>query len=698
MFFSMQYSRSAEKYSNFDPVFKEGYGSWVWDDGTVSDIKLPYLQNGKREDLFNPVWIYKDVNTDEVVKKDYWDPDTNLSFVEIDYDTVWINPLFYSVGSRPLPDQELANFYEAGRAIISYEKRNTSRDTYRGSLTWQVGDHELKFGGEYQKNIIRYYRMSRATSLTRYFWNNKAFSPDQDIWTWDPAYNDSTGALILDYKGDGIGDYLQDPNDTWDNKDLNGDGTINHEDYLLDYIQQAYGSAYAENIGYDVTGRKKVDSGIDKARTPVIGAFYVQDKFEIKDMILNLGLRYDYIDPANRIFNPETGGRYNIVIMPGNVIAETVYAKDANGNGQFDPKEYIYWEPTEEDQTGKPHRIKAKVRSLWSPRLGLAFPVTDKTVFHAQYGKYFQQPELNRMFISYTRFIQNLTQGNFTISANPDLQPVENTQYEIGFKQMLSQDVSIDATVFYKQMTGYVQIRNVAARPTGYAIFVNGDYGTVKGLSLSFKTRRIRNVMVDANYTLQYAGGTGSSADGLYRIAWQGGNNPTYVSPLDFDQRHTGTIQLDYRTGARSRVPLFGTNLLLRFGSGLPYTPTRPRTEIFGGQNVYNPVAAFNSAYMPWTFQLDLKVDKSFRMGRYTLNVNVWILNVLDAQNVEQVYQATGLPDSDGYLNTPEGEKWLNNVALGGAEYGSRLYRARLATPYNYNIPRQVRVGFRVDL
>jgi outer membrane receptor protein involved in Fe transport len=715
MFFSLQYSRSQEGYSSFDPVFKKGYGTWVWDDGTVSEEKLPYLQNGKREDLFNPVWIYEDTAGNQFTR-DYWDPDTNLSLVQVSYDTVWINPLFTDVGSRPIPYQELANFHRAGRAGVSYTKRNTSRDTYKGSITWQVGSHELKIGGEYQKNVIRYYRMARSTSLSRYFWNNRAYSPTQDIYTWDPTYNDGAGAKLKDYKGDGIPDYLQDPDDTWNPlnedgepyfgpdgvygtaDDLPGADQFTHQDYMADYIQQAYGSAYAENIGWDVTGRKKVDSGTDKARRPIIGAFYIQDKFEIKDMILNLGVRYDYIDPANKIFNPETGGRNNIVIAQGNVLAETVYAKDLNGNGEFDPEEYLYSTPTDEDQVGKPHRIPSKVRSLWSPRIGLAFPVTDKTVFHAQYGKYFQQPELNRMFISYTRFIQNLTQGNFTISANPDLQPVETTQYEIGFKQMLSQDVSIDATVFYKQMTGYVQIRNVAARPTGYAIYVNGDYGTVKGLSLSFKTRRIRNVMVDVNYTLQYAGGTGSSASGLYRIAWQGGNNPTYVSPLDFDQRHTGSIQLDYRTGARSRLPLFGTNLLLRFGSGLPYTPSKPRTEIFGGQINYQPTAAFNSAYMPWSFQLDMKIDKSFRLGRYTLNVFVWILNALDRQNIDSVYPSTGLPNSDGYLNTPEGEKWLSSVALGGSDFGQRIYTAALENPYNYNIPRQVRIGFRVDL
>ncbi|MFQ6604734.1 MAG: TonB-dependent receptor domain-containing protein [Fidelibacterota bacterium] len=697
MFFTAQYSTSQEGFTRYDPVFKEGFGTWVWEDGTVSDSEIPFIQFGKYYDNKNPSWVYLDSLGNQVTATG-WSPDTTLTFVKIDYDTTWINPLYSTIGSEPIPYQQLANYNLAGESFQTYRKRRTSRNTLKGSVTWQLGDHEIKFGGEYSKNTIRYYNLGRGSSLTAYFLkSNKAYSPTQDIYRWDPTLNDGAGALVRDVAGDGTPDYLQDPTDAWDNVDRNGDGDVNHDDYFDEYVYQAFSSAYAENMGYDVTGQKEVNSGTDKAREPVIGAFFVQDKFEIQDMILNLGMRYDYIDPANRIFNPETGGRNNIVITSGNTIAETVYAKDLDNNGTLDPDEYKYDEPTDEDGTGKPHQIPAEIRSLFSPRVGLAFPITDKTVFHATYGKYFQQPELNRMFISYTRFVQNMTQGNFTTNANPDLQPVENTQYEVGVKQMLSPSVSVDVSVFYKQMTGYVQLRNVAASPRGYALFVNGDYGTVKGLSLAFKTRRMNNVLLDLNYTLQYAGGTGSSATGLYRIAWQDGNNPTYISPLDFDQRHTGSFMVDYRTGKRALISDFGANILLRVGSGLPYTPVQISTEVLGGNNAYYPTAAFNSATMPWRVNVDLKLDKSFTVGGVRFNAFFWVLNVLDRQNVLDVYPGTGLPNDDGYLSTPSGRQYLQNYALGGETYGADLYKSNVDDPANYDVPRQVRVGIRVD-
>jgi len=729
-FFNLHYSHSSDSYESFDPVFKEGFGGYIYEDGTLMTDNtqyLPYLQFGKVTDYSgSPTYSYtvSDSNGNELASYDYdywtfdtvdisydtWAADTSVywawdstafwSFDEINYgDTTWINPLYRGPGQGPIGTQELAEFGVAGQASTSYEKRFTWRDSYKGSVTWQKGNNELKAGFDYAVSKIRYYRMGRASSTTYYFANNNPFSPTQDTYKY--TVNED-GTIRRTQGSDGTPDYAQDQSDTWKNTDYNGDGTIDYQDYMDDYIFQAYSSGYAENIGYDITGQTEANSGNNKYREPVTSAFYIRDKIEMEDLVLNLGLRWDYIDPNNKIFNPETGGQNNIVITSDNQIAETVFAKDIDNNGTLDPDEYMYYEPTDDDATGKVHRIDAKVRSLVSPRIGLAFPITDKTVFHAQYGKYFQQPENNRMFISYVRFVQNLTQGNFTISANPDLQPQENTQYEVGFKQMITPNVSIDATVFYKQMSGYPQIRNIAARPTGYALYVNGDYGTVKGLSLSLKTRRINNLMVDANYTLQYAGGTGSSASGLYRIAWQGGNNLTYVSPLDFDQRHTGNVALDYRTGNSGFLRLFGVNMLARFGSGLPYTPVKVDTEVFGGSIAYQPVAAFNSANKPWTFNVDLKVDKGIHFGKYNMKAFVWVINLLDAQNVESIYPATGQADNDGWLGSDPGQSWVTNTAFDGtgnyADEAANLYNSKLSNPYNWGAPRQVRIGFRIDL
>ena len=691
MFFSLQFDNFSSEASSYDPVYGEGFDNFVYEDGSVSTAELPYMMNGKVEDYSNPTWLYLDEDGNSVTRS-YWDfSDTTLTFVRIDYDTDPVNPLWKGVNSQPSSMEQIANYGVAGQSSTWYSKSEKERNTMKGSILWQVGDHELKFGGHYEKANIRSYSVSGGR-IARYFDSNAPYSATQDIWAWDAAWNDSAGALVVG--PDGIADFRQDPGDTY--KAEGNDA--NYDDYFDDQIFQAYKGAYANNIGYDITGRYDMDSGINKARTPIIMAYYIQDKFELDDLIMNLGLRYDHVDPANKVFNPLTGGNQNIVITDAGTLAETVYYTDLNKNGVGDPMEYLYSEPTDDDAAGLIHQVDVTPSTQISPRIGLAFPVTDKTVFHATYGKYLMPVKFDYLYISYARFLSNIEQGNYTRSPNPELMPTKTTDYEIGFKQLVTNDISIDITMFYNEKSDYLQIRNVAARPTGYALYVNGDYATNKGLNFSLNTRRIANTRVSANYTLSWAGGTGSNANTGYRISWLGGNDPTFTSPMTFDQRHTGSLSIDYRTGARSMLPLFGANILMRFGSGLRYTPSKPRTAVFGGQLSDQPVAGLNSGVMPATFNIDLRLDKAFVISGVNLGLFCVVKNVLNSQNVSAVYNYSGLPDNDGYLTTQAGQNWLNDWAIGGPEAGQDLYTSRITSPSRWGTPRQVQIGLRVDL
>ena len=696
MFFSLQVDRFNSEASSYDPVYKKGFDNFVYEDGTVSSTELPFMMNGKVEAYANPEWEYLDAEGNTVTSE-YWDFDPTLTFVGINYDTSFVNPLWRGVNSQPSSMEQIANYGVAGQASTGYSNSEKARNTVKGSVLWQVGDHELKLGGHYEKANIRSYSVSGGR-IARYFDSNAPYSEAQDIWTWDADFNDGAGALVVG--SDGIADYTQDPGDTYDDDDYNDDGTIDYDDYFADQTFQAFKGAYANNIGYDITGQHHEDKGMDKSRTPMIAAFFVQDKFEVSDLIVNIGMRYDHVDPANKVFNPATGGNQNIIITDAGTLAETVYYTDLDGDGAGDPMEYMYSEPTADDATGLNHQVDVTPSAQWSPRIGLAFPVTDKTVFHATYGKYLMPVKFDYLYISYARFISNIEQGNYTRSPNPELMPTKTTDYEIGFKQLVTNDLSIDITMFYNEKSDYLQIRNVAARPTGYALYVNGDYATNKGMSFSLNTRRIGNARVSANYTLSWAGGTGSNANTGTRISWLGGNDPTFTSPMTFDQRHTGNLNIDYRTGARSMLPLFGANILLRFGSGLRYTPSKPRTAVFGGQLSDQPIAGLNSGVMPATFNVDLRLDKTFIVSGVNLSLFCVVKNVLNGQNVSAVYNYSGLPDTDGYLTTQAGQNWLNDIAFGGgsAAAGEDLYTSRITSPSRWGTPRQVQIGLRVDL
>ena len=155
-----------------------------------------------------------------------------------------------------------------------------------------------------------------------------------------------------------------------------------------------------DNYGYDLYGNE-LNDGVDGPKNPVFAAFYVQDKMEFSDLILNLGLRLDYIDTDSKEF-----------VNPHNVKFDS--------DGIIDPAYMVDVDPTLQV----------------SPRFGFSFPVTDQTVFHAQYGKFIQQSRLRDIYLGFNR-TSDIVKGGFA-ELNPvgyGLKPERTTQYEIGFKQ-----------------------------------------------------------------------------------------------------------------------------------------------------------------------------------------------------------------------------------------------------------------------
>ena len=77
--------------------------------------------------------------------------------------------------------------------------------------------------------------------------------------------------------------------------------------------------------------------------------------------------------------------------------------------------------------------MSAKVRGF-----GFSFPVTETTIFHAQYGKFIQQSRLRDVYQGYGLVADNI-KGGFAISqpVGFGLKPERTTSYEIGFKKQL---------------------------------------------------------------------------------------------------------------------------------------------------------------------------------------------------------------------------------------------------------------------
>ncbi len=433
-----------------------------------------------------------------------------------------------------------------------------------------------------------------------------------------------------------------------------------------------------DGYGYDIYGNKADDDFtygdsvfVDAPRKPSFTAVYVQDKIEFNDLIINAGLRWDLINTDDkRLVNP---------VDP-----------------EFDSRTNLLRPSAFED---------VPTFSQVSPRLGVSFPVSEKTVFYGQYGKFIQATELNDIYYGIQGFSRSIVNPGFSdqTPVGYGLEPIRTTSYELGFRQQLGQSAAFDITGFYRNDKGQIRVERITApassRISTYNLLTNGDFVTTRGLEFKFNLRRVNRLQAQLNYTLTKAEGTGSSENAYVGAIERSTNAPTRVSPVDFNQQHKGSILLDYRFGRNDGGPLLsqlGANVIFSFNSGHPYTFVDFPP---GGQiNAYNAGVDYmddvrtrealepvGSSTTPWNFLTDLRLDKTFAIGS-SLDVTLYarVNNLFNTKNTINVFQATGSPDDDGYLSRPnysdgfisqaEALGLLNGHA-GGAEEYVELFR-----------------------
>lgn len=530
-------------------------------------------------------------------------------------------------------------FSQNGALPVSYAKSENTGWSFNGSLAFLLGKtHSFKIGGEYQTYALRSWNVPFRASST--------LADLLDIQLQDPS---SAGRAIDDIK----------------------------KEILINYG--------VNNYGYDVLGNETDEEGFYAPRKPVFASAYIQDKIEYEDLILNVGLRYDYFDIDNKQ-----------LVDPGDPsLSINRNDKSLIENGWVDVPSF----------------------SSVSPRIGFSFPVTDKTVFHAQYGKFVQQPALTESYWGYHTYSYMLIQGNFFGNSftGPNLRPTRTTQYEIGFSQQLTDFLAFDITGYYRdvkdQVVFILQPADEASGFGDYYIKSNGDFATTKGIEISLTMRRYQRLAMNGSISFQDARGTGSFAGsnrGIVGAPLVPGQPyvPKYISPLEFNRDITANLNLDYRFGDNDGGILSNTGLsvLLTYESGRPFTRGEGNPLQIGNTQPNSGDARFrlaleplNSSTMPSNFQIDLRLDKTFHIwDRLSANIYVFVINLFDTKNIRNVFIGTGSADDDGYVTDPS--NIADKIELFGDAY-AQLYKGLNIdnASFLYGPSRQIRLGIRLE-
>ncbi|HSQ75646.1 MAG TPA: TonB-dependent receptor, partial [Bacteroidota bacterium] len=376
-------------------------------------------------------------------------------------------------------------------------------------------------------------------------------------------------------------------------------------------------------------------------RKPFEVALYVQDKMEFDAFIINAGLRFDYVDVNDT--------RWESVRVPAG------YVNDSK-----------QWVPTGE--------VSTPSKQQWSPRLGIAFPVSDQTVFYSSYGHFFQIPDFVDMYT-----LRDPT-ADAGIVGNPGILPQKTVAFEFGVKQQIGSDYSVDIGAYFKDVTNLVGSTYLTVFPYEYTVFDNSNYGGIQGFEINL-TKRLSNYwFANVNYTYSVAKGNESDPrEGFndYRRA-SALLRPKRVFFLDFDREHVfyGTFGVDFPRAFGPAIgdvyPLENTslNIIVRASSGLPYTPlpTEESNEL---------LVEKNSARMPGVSRVDVRLARTIEIGQVKLVLFGIVNNIFDQINATSVWAYTGLP-----LDA-------------GPTYSRSLDRMR--NPQNVDVRRSIQVGARLD-
>ena len=428
----------------------------------------------------------------------------------------------------------------------------------------------------------------------------------------------------------------------------------------------------------------------DYNREPIELSAYAQDKLEFSDIILNIGLRFDYfdansyvpVDPTDpNIYDPFKNSHIyqGWVDMPADYQGSTdQYISEQLAAGNF----RVY--TPEERKAFMQKKIDPKL--ALSPRLGFSFPITDRGIIHFSYGHFFQIPQFQFLYAD-PDFKVSSSSGN-TLMGNADLEPQKTVMYEIGLQQQLSDIISVDVTLFYRDVRGwvgtspliYTERDNGRKTNVAYSIYENKDYENVRGVTLKIEKRLADNYSFRADYTFQSAEGTYSNPTDAYNDATSGRSPVLALLPLNWDQNHTVNVQGIYS------VSDWTFSLIGRYWTGLPYTPSFT-PEAVGA----SAMTGFtnNSARLPDQKAVDITINKTIRLANnFNVQFFVSVYNLFDQRDATTVYTDTGSAEYTAAIDPTK----------------ISYHPARVSTiedfvnqPSWYTAPRQVQVGMAID-
>ena len=227
-----------------------------------------------------------------------------------------------------------------------------------------------------------------------------------------------------------------------------------------------------------------------------------------------------------------------------------------------------------------------------SPRLAMAFHLTDKTALSVAYGAFSQSP------------------ASYQISPDPRnllLKSSKAIHYVAGIDHYIGNDSKATIEVYRKDLT------NLIVDPDSSNLLVNTGGGYAQGIEFSFQKKFTEGFVGSASYSYSVSRRKDDTAEPLY--------------DFEYDRPHIINLIAGIEAGSGWQV-----GAKFQFASGNSYTPV-VGVERRGG--VYYLIdGEKNSARNPDYHKLDIRIDKQFLLGSQSLTVYLDLWNVYNRENI----------------------------------------------------------------
>ncbi len=259
--------------------------------------------------------------------------------------------------------------------------------------------------------------------------------------------------------------------------------------------------------------------------------------------------------------------------------------------------------------------------NLLSPRVGIAFAATDRTILRGAWGYYYQ-----------TQFMNNLDVNHGVVTFDP---AELAKHYVLGLEHQFAGGIDLRMEAYYKDLSNYSpQWQNLRdhlemfpeARNDNALVVLNG--ATSKGIEFFLK----KDTGGKISWWLSYA--LASAVDEVERIEFDGLLTPRAGEvPRLNDQRHTIYADMNYRPNNKWHF-----NLSWHYYKGWPRTDytfrylTLPDNEL----QFYAVHGAFNDVLYPAYHRMDLRTNRHIKTKNGEFSVFLHLINLYNRENLKK--------------------------------------------------------------